>query len=126
MNAICVSICCAIVLLSHLVHGGNVGDSCQVARSGATGVCAIITDCQPVLDDITKNGLFPEACGFRGREQIVCCPVQVTTTSTTTPAPIRISQRSKFCLCGSYFLNVFKEIKIVLLLQKKKNFFFLL
>lgn len=96
MNAICVAIVCAITLLPFAVYGANVGDSCQVARSGATGVCAIITDCQPVIDEIVNQGLFPAQCGFRGREQIVCCPVKMVTTTTTTPAPTRISQQSKW------------------------------
>lgn len=83
-----------IVVVS--VVGQNIDDPCQVARSGAPGLCKIINDCPPVIDEIIKQGLFPAQCGFRGREQIVCCPVPRTVTTTTTPAPTRISQRSKF------------------------------
>lgn len=79
-----------------VVNGADVGAPCQVARSGAQGVCQFINSCQPVIDDIVKKGLFPAQCGFRGQDQIVCCPVPATTTTTTTLAPTRISQRSKW------------------------------
>lgn len=84
-----------VVLMVISTNGADVGDSCQVARSGAQGVCKIINDCQSVIDDIVNHSLFPSQCGFRGRDQIVCCPAPMTTTTTTTPAPNRISQRSK-------------------------------
>lgn len=84
-----------ILLMPYTINGLDVGESCQVARSGAQGVCEIINDCQPAIDEIVNLGLLPAQCGFRGRDQIVCCPVPVTTTTTTTLAPHRISQRSK-------------------------------
>ncbi|XP_055312102.1 serine protease snake-like [Sitodiplosis mosellana] len=82
-----------IVPLFSLAFAENVGDSCQVARSGTAGVCKIINDCPAVIDEIVSQGLFPAKCGFRGRDQIVCCPVPRSMTTTTTPAPTRISQR---------------------------------
>lgn len=90
-----------VVLMAFATNGADIGDVCQVARSGAQGVCKVINDCQPVIDDIVQNSLYPSQCGFRGRDQIVCCPVPMTTTTTTTPAPNRISQRSRldFCVC---------------------------
>lgn len=84
-----------VIIKAFLIDGASVGDSCQVARSGAQGVCKVINECQPVIDEIVNQGLFPAQCGFRGRDQIVCCPVPVTVTTTTTPAPTRVSQRSK-------------------------------
>lgn len=84
-----------VVVMAFATNGGDIGDSCQVARSGAQGVCKIINDCQPVIDEIVQQSLYPAQCGFRGRDQIVCCPVPMTTTTTTTPAPNRISQRSR-------------------------------
>lgn len=100
MNTSYVILIFCIVVEPYLIDGLSVGDSCQVARSGAQGVCKVINNCQPVIDDIVKQGLFPSQCGFVGRDQIVCCPIPVsdTTTTTTTPRPSRISQRSKLDL----------------------------
>lgn len=86
-------ICMAFALFG--ANGADVGDLCQVARSGAQGVCQLINSCQPVIDQIVSQGLYPAQCGFRGRDQIVCCPVPPTTTTTTTLRPDRISQRSE-------------------------------
>lgn len=93
MDTILTVLC--IVLLSCSALAANVGDTCQVARSGAQGICKLITECQPAIDDIVKQSLYPAQCGFRGRDQIVCCAVPVTHTTTTTPAPTRVSQRSR-------------------------------
>lgn len=79
------------------INAQDIGDDCQVARSGARGECKIINDCMEVVDQIVKEGLFPTPCGFRGRDQIVCCPKKIQLTTTTTPAPARISQKSKCC-----------------------------
>lgn len=89
-----VTIACILPLFL-LANAQNIDESCQVARSGAPGICKIINDCPAVIDEIVKQGLFPAQCGFRGREQIVCCPAPRSVTTTTTPAPTRISQRSK-------------------------------
>lgn len=95
MDAFVILISVMICMALALANGADVGEKCQVARSGAQGVCQVINSCQPVIDEIVNHGLFPTQCGFRGRDQIVCCPVPVTTTTTTTLAPSRISQRSK-------------------------------
>lgn len=94
MDALVVAI--VVVLFACGAHAADIGDSCQVARSGAQGVCQLINSCQPVIDQIVNQGLFPAQCGFRGRDQIVCCPVPATTTTTTTLRPSRISQISEF------------------------------
>lgn len=74
----------------------DVGDSCQVARTGAMGECRIIDNCAPAIDDIVKRQQFPASCGFIGHKQIVCCSETSTPRTTTTPAPVadRISARS--------------------------------
>lgn len=96
MNAFAIPISLMICMVFALgANGADIGDLCQVARSGAQGVCQLINSCQPAIDEIVNHGLFPAQCGFRGRDQIVCCPVPLTTTSTTTLAPTRISQRSE-------------------------------
>lgn len=92
---------------------GDVGDSCQVARSGAQGICKIINECPDVIDDIVKHGLYPTQCGFRGHDQIVCCPAAVTITTTTTPRPTRISQRSAFNCFFFLFFYSSSSIRIV-------------
>lgn len=74
----------------------NVNDDCDVARSGAKGKCRLLKDCPEVVDDIVNKGLYPTQCGFRGREQIVCCAVPIENKITTTPVPTRISQKSSF------------------------------
>lgn len=93
MNGIYVKlfhIACLILVTNSL----NVGDDCQVARSGAKGVCKIINECVEVIDDIRKNNLYPTQCGFRGRDQIVCCPVKIVIKPTVIPDATRISQKS--------------------------------
>lgn len=94
MNVAYVICVCVIGWMQFLVLAQNVGESCQVARSGATGICKVINDCQPVIDEIINQNLFPAQCGFHGRDQIVCCPVPVKEKNHTTPAPTRTSQRS--------------------------------
>lgn len=94
-----------------VANGVEIGESCQVARSGAQGVCQIINSCQPVIDDIRNNGQFPTQCGFRGRDQIVCCPVPVTTTTARpTPRPTRISQRSELIGLAKFLLKSFSDV----------------
>lgn len=94
------TIACIVSLLSVVVVAENVGDSCQVARSGARGVCKTFNDCQVAIDELLQQGLYPAQCGFQGHVQIVCCPVPRSMTTTTTPAPTRVSQRSKLRRIG--------------------------
>lgn len=85
-----------VVAFAAIANGEDVGDSCQVARSGADGICKLFNDCQVVINELVNQGLYPAACGYRGREQIVCCPVPPTTPKpVVTLAPTRISQKSK-------------------------------
>lgn len=95
MRLLFVGLFCAGIL--PLILCLDVDDECQVARSGAIGRCKLLKDCPEVVDDIVKKGLYPTQCGFRGREQIVCCagPIQ-NNRITTTPVPTRISQKSSF------------------------------
>lgn len=87
------------MVFAFVANGADIGEPCQVARSGAQGVCQVINSCKPVIDEIVNQGLFPAQCGFRGRDQIVCCPVPVTVTPRpTTPPPTRISQRSELTM----------------------------
>lgn len=89
---------CGVGLIGFMVAGQSIGESCSVARSGAAGICKVINDCPAVIDEIVNQGLFPAQCGFRGREQIVCCPEPIKKKNTTTPAPTRISQQSNFSI----------------------------
>lgn len=71
----------------------EVGEPCQVARTGAPGTCKVIADCPAVVKDIVDYGLFPANCGFLGSDQVVCClnPPRVI----TKPVPSnRISAKS--------------------------------
>lgn len=83
--------------------GGSVGDSCPVARTGAAGTCRIITECKPVIDEIVKLGLFPTGCGFRGSEQIICCPNPAAPPKPTRTPSTRISALSKFHWLYCYY-----------------------
>lgn len=74
--------------------GDSVGDLCSVARSGKAGTCRFITECKPVIDEILI-GIYPTTCGFRGIEQIVCCPNPAPPPTPTIPSN-RISALSKF------------------------------
>lgn len=94
MFAISVILCIALTVLG--ANTADIGDSCQLPRSSRQGVCQVINNCSPVIDEIVDHGLFPAQCGFRGRDQIVCCPLPSTwKATTTTPQPTRISQISK-------------------------------
>lgn len=83
-----------VLLLIWITDAARVGDTCQVARSGARGICTAIDECAEVIDDIEKRNLYPTICGSVGRKQIVCCPAAIVVTTTTTPAPTRISMKS--------------------------------
>lgn len=123
-----VTIACIVPFFSVLVIGQQIDEPCQVARSGAPGICKIINECPSVIDEIVKQGLFPAQCGFRGREQIVCCPTPRTITTTTTPAPSRISQRSKFydghfIIVVQFFFTIFNANNENHIFYPTKNFF---
>lgn len=78
-----------------ITNGANVGESCQVALSGARGVCQLFNNCPEAVEDYIKRGIQPASCGsFVGRGQVICCPVKIIATTSTTPIPTRISQRS--------------------------------
>lgn len=70
----------------------QIGDACNVARSGAPGTCRSINNCQIVLDELTQQGLPPFRCGFQNRREVVCCPNPVTKPTTTTQSP-EVAQR---------------------------------
>lgn len=111
MNAFAIPISLMICMVFALGANGADGDLCQVARSGAQGVCQLINSCQPAIDEIVNHGLFPAQCGFRGRDQIVCCPVPVTTTTARpTPRPTRISQRSELIGLAKFLLKSFSDL----------------
>lgn len=75
----------------------DVGDPCVAARTGASGTCRMIEQCQQVRDEIVNFNQFPEPCGFEGNQlQIICCP-NPPTEPVVQPTSNRISAISKFC-----------------------------
>lgn len=88
---------CALIICCGISQtlAGNVGDTCKVARTGAGGTCRIIQQCQVVINEIVKLGLFPAPCGFQGSNQIICCPNPPTPAPEIRPVSNRISALSK-------------------------------
>lgn len=71
-------------------------DRCQVARTGAEGICRFFEDCPIVLNELIDHGLVPAKCGFVDRREIICCPLPPTQKPTNSPQIInRISAKSK-------------------------------
>lgn len=84
-------------LLFCLIHAQlDLNDHCQVARSGAPGICRFYEDCPVVLNELIDQGLVPVKCGFQNRREIICCPLPPTSKPSITPEITnRISERSK-------------------------------
>lgn len=79
MNNISALVLLAKCLLFVLISGeGNLGDTCQVARSGAAGTCRYLDDCPTVINEIIEHSLYPAECGSYNRKQIICCPLPPT------------------------------------------------
>lgn len=87
----------------------NINDACEVARTGAAGVCRIINECPVVVTELAEQHLEPAYCGFINRKRIVCCPIPKTEQLTTTPRTLydsdRISLKS-ICLLNPFNLQV--------------------
>lgn len=74
----------------------DLNDGCQVARSGAKGICRFYEDCPVILNELINHGLVPAKCGFQGRREIICCPLPPTPKPSIAPEiPNRISAKSK-------------------------------
>lgn len=70
----------------------SVGESCVRKYDDSPGKCTAVRDCKQARDDHRK-GIPLTVCGYSGREPIICCPVQVTITSTSSLK--RISELSE-------------------------------
>lgn len=109
--------CCC----THLLNAQNkLGDSCQVARTGGSGICQFLEECPVAIKDISEHILFPAKCGYADGKEIICCaisPGQRSTTTTQAPKfPNRISAKS---------INVFHLKCYFILFQHFFVFFFL-
>lgn len=83
---------CVILIFAH--HKLN--DHCQVARSGADGICKFYEECPVVLAELSQEGLIPANCGYQNRREIICCPLPPTRKPTISPqVSNRISAKSK-------------------------------
>lgn len=84
------------VLLGVIYAQHKLNDHCQVARSGADGICKFYEECPVVLMEISQNNLLPTKCGFQNRREIICCPLSPTRKPTISPQiSNRISAKSK-------------------------------
>lgn len=84
------------VLFVVIAGDGSLNKLCQVARTGAPGICRYLDDCPVVLVDIFEHSLYPVECGSHNHKQIICCPLPPTTKPVTEPPqPIRIGSKSK-------------------------------
>lgn len=87
VNSVLIAVICAQL---------DINERCQVARSGAPGVCRFYEDCPVVLDELTNQGLVPAKCGFQNRREIICCPLPPTPKPSIMPQTTnRISEKSK-------------------------------
>uniref|UniRef100_A0A182PMF6 Peptidase S1 domain-containing protein n=1 Tax=Anopheles epiroticus TaxID=199890 RepID=A0A182PMF6_9DIPT len=90
----------------------TVGDPCIVQRTNEPGICRIVSECAPVIDDIRNRRGNPTKCGFIDRVQIVCCPgasttpAAASTTQSTTPRNERQRVAEK---CTEYGQAVFSK-----------------
>lgn len=75
----------------------ELNDGCQVARSGAEGICRFYEECSVVLNELLGQGLIPAKCGFQDRREIICCPLPPKAKPTTAPPTTtnRTSAKSK-------------------------------
>lgn len=74
----------------------DVNDRCQVARSGAPGICRFYEDCPVALNELIDQQLIPAKCGFQDRREIICCPLPPTPKPSITPQLTnKISETSK-------------------------------
>lgn len=75
-----------------------INETCQIRRTGAPGICRLIDDCPPIIQEIVQLHLSPTSCGFEGYKQIVCCPdsssVYAFTTTAKPGSNLSISARS--------------------------------
>lgn len=84
-------ISCSMQFVFRVRESPSLNDSCQVARTNSTGQCKFIENCPIVYEEILKQGLFPQFCGFVNRKELICCPKK----SEALSVPVRISQKSK-------------------------------
>lgn len=83
----------------------NLDETCQVARTGAAGICRYLDDCPVVLNELIELSLYPLECGWHNRKQIICCPVPPTRKPATELIQSnRTSAKSK-CQCVAIEVN---------------------
>ncbi|XP_012264264.1 venom protease-like [Athalia rosae] len=74
-----------ILYFATLADSAYEGESCSLT-DGSTGICALLNNCQPVLQELMAGNAPDKLCGYAGFEPIVCCPTsRPTTTSTRRP-----------------------------------------
>lgn len=68
-----------LIIISHVVYCHYVGDNCTTKDGLLEGICTEVTKCEPALIAI-RNKIFNQfsRCGFRDREEVVCCPRTTT------------------------------------------------
>lgn len=78
------------------------GDVCTLESNNSPGTCKLFTACPKAQEDLQKNKRFPQTCGFKGTQPIVCCPTDSAQSEQPEPQkperqPGEISKKSK-CL----------------------------
>ncbi|CAH4036014.1 unnamed protein product [Pieris brassicae] len=79
---------CMFVLFICYSSGQYEGDFCY--QNGVQGVCTILDNCQPAIDDIRRRRQ-PQICSFIGMDTIVCCVDKRQPVATTTRRPLTTS-----------------------------------
>ncbi|XP_046488795.1 venom protease-like [Neodiprion pinetum] len=73
---------------THRVESAEEGDSCRL-RSGASGVCALLNNCNIVFQELVAGNAPDSICGYAGFEPVVCCPNSRPQTTQSTPTVTR-------------------------------------
>uniref|UniRef100_A0A1S4GZD7 Uncharacterized protein n=2 Tax=Anopheles gambiae TaxID=7165 RepID=A0A1S4GZD7_ANOGA len=106
-----VALCVILFVIATVRCDLEVGDPCIVQRTNEPGICRIVSECAPVIDDIRNRRGNPTKCGFIDRVQIVCCPqVGTTPAAATTPSTTPRNEHQRVAeKCAEYGQAVFSK-----------------
>jgi hypothetical protein len=53
------------------------GDVCRLGGD-RKGLCKLLSQCKPALQQLSTSGIRPIHCSFKGFEEVVCCDDEVS------------------------------------------------
>ncbi|XP_028042987.1 proclotting enzyme-like [Bombyx mandarina] len=67
-----------LIISGILIKAEDVGDECTPNNQISEGICTLVNDCPQAVMAIKNKRFQPfQRCGFRGFQEIVCCPTTV-------------------------------------------------